>query len=145
MNRFKLVTGIVLLFALGVLTGVLGANMYFKYRFERFRDAGPTARKELLMERFTRRLDLTPQQQEKISVIFEEMREGLFALRTKHQPELEEIRARSHARIKAILNPDQQEKFDEMIERLKQRRRDRVAPFRDHAPGGGPEPRFPRS
>lgn len=136
MNRLKLVTGIVLIFTLGVFSGVLGANMYFKYRIERFRDAGPQARKELLMKRLTRRLDLTPQQEKKISVIFAEMRENLSALRTKHLPELEEIRARSRTRIKAILNADQQKKFDEMIERLKQRRRGGGVPFRYHAPGG---------
>ena len=145
MNRFKLVTGIVLIFTLGVFSGVLGTNMYFKYRIEQFREAGPTVQKELLMKRLTRRLDLTPQQQKKISVIFDEMRENLTALRRKHLPELEEIRARSHTRIKAVLNADQQKKFDEMIERLQQRRPGRGTPFRDHASGRGPKPQFPRS
>ena len=143
MNRLKAITGIVLIFALGVLTGVLGADMYYKYRIERFRDAGPSARKELLMKKLTRRLDLTPQQQEKVTEIFAEMREDLSALRTKHRPEIEEIRARSHTRIKAILNVEQQKKFDEMIERFKQRRHDREASRRDHEPPGGsgqPEP-----
>jgi Spy/CpxP family protein refolding chaperone len=143
MNRLKAITGIVLIFALGVLSGVLGAEMYYKYRIERFRDAGPPARREMLMKRLTRRLDLTPQQQEKVSAIFAEMREDLSALRTKHQPELDEIRARSNARIKAILNADQQKKFDEMIERLQQRRRDRGTPFRAHAPAGRPGPPNP--
>ena len=138
MNRLKAITGIVLIFALGVLSGVLGNDMYYKNRIERFREAGPPARREMFMKRLARRLDLTQQQQEKVSEIFAEMREELFALRTKHQPELAEIRARSHARIKAVLNADQQEKFDEMIERLKQRRHDRGASRRDHAPTGRP-------
>jgi len=134
MNRVKAITGIVLIFALGALTGVLGADMYYKYRIERFREAGPSVRRELLMKKLTRRLDLTPQQQEKVAEIFAEMREDLSALRTKHRPEIEEIRARSHTRIKAVLDADQQKKFDEMIEQFKQRRRDRGTLFRDHAP-----------
>jgi hypothetical protein len=140
MNRLKAITGIALIFALGVLTGVLGADMYYKYRIERFREAEPSARREMLMKKMTRRLDLTPLQQEKVAEIFAEMREDLSALRTRHRPEIEEIRARSHARIKAILNADQQKNFDEMIERLKQRRRDRRAPLRDHGPAGRPGP-----
>jgi Spy/CpxP family protein refolding chaperone len=143
MNRLKATTGIVLIFALGVLSGVLGADMYYKNRIERFREAGPPARREMLMERLTRRLDLTPQQQEKVAAVFQEMREDLFALRARHEPELDEIRARSNARIKAVLNADQQKRFDEMIERLKQRRRDREAARRDHAPTGGAGPRSP--
>jgi Spy/CpxP family protein refolding chaperone len=140
MKRLKAITGIVLIFALGVLTGILGTDMYYKCRIERFREAGPSARKELLVKKLTRRLDLTPQQQEKIAEIFVEMREDLSALRAKHRPELDAIRARSHARIKAILNADQQKKFDEMIERFKQRRRDWKASRRDHAPAGRPGP-----
>ena len=143
MNRFKLATGIILIFALGVLTGVLGSGMYFKQRVENFREAGPPARKEMLMKRLTRRLELTPPQQEKVAVIFEEMREQLFSLRTKHRPELERIREEGHARIKAILLPEQQKQFDEMMARLKERRHRKAGPFGDHKPGGGPRPPLP--
>jgi Spy/CpxP family protein refolding chaperone len=143
MNKLKLATGIVLIFALGILTGVFGSGMYFKSRIDRFRESGPQMRKEMLMKRLTRRLDLTPQQQEKVTVIFEEMREQLFSLRTKHRPEMERIREQGHARIKAILSPEQQKRFDEMMARLKERRRRKAGPFGKHEPGGGPRPPFP--
>lgn len=142
MNKLKLATGIVLIFALGVLTGVLGYGMYFKQRIEHFREAGPQTRKELLMKRLTRRLELTPQQQEKVAVIFEEMREQLFSLRKKHKPDLERIREQGHARIKAILTPEQQVQFDEMMARLKKRHR-KAPPFGSHEPGRRPGPTLP--
>jgi hypothetical protein len=143
MNKLKLATGIILIFALGVLFGVLGSGMYFKSRVDHFRESGPQVRKERLMKRLTRRLDLTPQQQEKVTVIFEEMREQLFNLRTKHKPEMERIREQGHARIKAILTAEQQIQFDEMMARLKERRRRKAGPFGDHKPGGGPRPPLP--
>ncbi len=143
MNRLKLATGIILIFALGVLTGVFGSGMYFKQRVEHFRESGPQTRKELLMKRLTRRLDLTPQQQEKVTVIFEEMREQLFNLRTKHKPDMERIREQGHARIKAILTAEQKIQFDEMTARLKKRMHGKRPPFGDHGPGGRPGPPFP--
>ena len=143
MNRLKLATGIILIFALGVLFGVLGSGMYFKQRVEHFRESGPQVRKERLMKRLTRRLDLTPQQQEKVTVIFEEMRGQLFNLRTKHKPEMERIREQGHARIKAILSPEQQKQFDEMMAKLKERHRRKSPPFGEHGPGGRPGPPFP--
>ena len=143
MNRLKLATGIVLVFALGVLFGVLGSGMYFKQRVEHFRESGPLTRKELLMKRLTRRLDLTSQQQEKITVIFEEMREQLFNLRTKHKPDLERIREEGHARIKAILTAEQKIQFDEMMAKVKKRMRGKTPPFGEHGPGGRPGPPFP--
>ena len=143
MNRLKLATGIVLIFALGVLCGVLGSGMYFKQRIDHFRESGPQTRKELLMKRLTRRLELTPQQQEKVAVIFEEMRGQLFSLRTKHRPDLERIREQGHARIKAILTAEQQIQFDEMMKRLKKRRHRKAPPFGEHGPGGRPGPPLP--
>jgi uncharacterized membrane protein YciS (DUF1049 family) len=138
MNRFKLATGIVLIFALGALCGVLGSGMYFKHRIDHFRESGPQTRKEMLMKRLTRRLELTPQQQEKVAIIFEEMREQLFSLRAKHKPDLERIREQGHARIKVILSVEQQIQFDEMMARLKKRRHRKAPPFGDHEPGRRP-------
>ncbi len=143
MNRLKLATGIVLIFALGVLFGVLGSGMYFKKRVDRFHESGPQMRKELLMKRLTRRLELTPPQQEKVAVIFEEMRERLFSLRTKHRPDMERIREQGHARIKDILTAEQKIQFDEMMARLKKRRHGKTPPFGEHGPGRRPGPPLP--
>ena len=143
MNKFKLAIGIVLIFALGVLCVVLGSGMYFKNRVDHFREAGPQARKEMLMKRLSHRLDLTPQQQEKVAVIFEEMREQLFNLRSRHKPDLERIREQGHARIKAILTAEQQIQFDEMMVRLKKRHHRKTPHFGDHEPGGRPGSPFP--
>ena len=143
MNKLKLATGIILIFALGVLTGMLGSGMYFKQRIEHFHETGPQARKEMLMKRLTHRLELTPQQQEQIAGIFDDMREQLFSLRSRHKPDLERIREQGHARIKDILSPEQQKQFDEMTARMKKRRHGKKPPFGDHGPGGRPGPPFP--
>lgn len=140
MNRLKLATGIVLIFALGLLTGALGSGLYFKYRIEQFRDAGPETRRGMLMDRLTRRLDLTPDQQQQVAAIFDEMRDELSALREKHRPDLQRIKEEGHARIRAILNDDQKRQFDEMIEHLQQRRHGHPSPFGKHGRRGRPGP-----
>lgn len=131
MNRIKLATGILLIFTLGVLIGVLGSGMYFKQRIEQFWDAGPQARRERLLKRLTHKLDLTPQQQEKVAAIFEEMSEQLSSLRAKHRPEFERIREQGQSRIKAFLTEKQKIQFDELMARLKKRHGKKI-PFERH-------------
>jgi len=121
MNKLKLATGIVLIFALGLFTGALGSGFYFKYRIKRFRDLGPVGKKEYILKKLTRRLDLTPKQQGEIAIIYDEMKEQLIAFRKKHQPDLKQIREQGQARIKEKLDEEQKEEFDEMMEELRRR------------------------
>jgi hypothetical protein len=67
-----------------------------------------------MLERFSSRLDLTPQQKKDIAEILEAKRQSITALRAEIRPRFEEIRNSTREEIRRLLTVDQQKKFDEM-------------------------------
>ncbi len=75
---------------------------------------------EQIRERLTRQLQLTEEQQKKVDPILQDSRQQLIALRTSGLPEAEQrsrgqrVREATRAKIRAILTPEQQARYDEM-------------------------------
>ncbi|MCX8090400.1 MAG: hypothetical protein N3I86_05610 [Verrucomicrobiae bacterium] len=83
-----------------------------------------------LLERLQREVRLTPEQRERIEKILTEGQEKNRQLWERIQPEIRREIQQTHDRIRAVLNPEQREKFEEL---MKQR-----------APRKGDEPFTPR-
>ena len=72
-----------------------------------------------MRERLVKALDLTPEQQAKIDPIFDDMRQQMIALRSaglseqERQAKAQRVREAMRARIREILTPEQQTKYDE--------------------------------
>ncbi len=144
MNKLKLLAGITLLFCVGVFVGILGTGAHFTHKFERFTRGGhrpPIAR--LLMERLTRKLDLTKTQQAEVLEITEQTRLKLHDLRGKYEPEMEAILESSLQSVKEKLNDTQRKKIDEMYRKLKERWREREVSH-EMAARGTPRESFDR-
>jgi HlyD family secretion protein len=75
---------------------------------------------EQIRERLTRQLQLTEEQQKKLDPILQDSRSQLIALRTSGLPEAEQrsrgqrVREATRVKIRAILTPEQQARYDEM-------------------------------
>jgi Spy/CpxP family protein refolding chaperone len=78
-----------------------------------------------MLERFSSRLDLTPEQKKEIADILETKRQSIIALRAEIRPRFEEIRNSARQEIRKRLNPAQQQKFDAMQAEWESRRKDR--------------------
>jgi Spy/CpxP family protein refolding chaperone len=76
-----------------------------------------------VVERFSRKLDLTPDQQREIAAVLEENRQKVKALRGEIRPRFEEIRNATRQEIRQYLSPEQQAKFDAMQAEWDARRR----------------------
>jgi len=99
-------------FVLGVATGAALTGLY------RSRASGPEARERAMHERFEkmrRELNLTDEQTTAVRTILDETRNEYRALKTELRPRFEEPRQKARARIRALLNPEQQKKFDAMV------------------------------
>ena len=64
------------------------------------------------LERMTKTLDLTPEQQAKIKPIFEQAKPQIKAAREESMQKVKAIRDNIRAQIRPILTPAQQQKFD---------------------------------
>jgi Spy/CpxP family protein refolding chaperone len=112
-TRLKIWLVLIAVFVLGCVTGVALTGLY------RSRASGGTESRERAMhERFERmrtELNLTEQQTTAVRTILDETRNEYRALRAELRPRFEEPRMKARSRIRALLTPEQQQKFDAMV------------------------------
>ena len=100
-----------------VLGSVTGAALTGLYR-SRAGGGGAEAHERAMHERFEKmrsELSLTDQQTTSVRTILDETRNEYRALRTELRPRFEEPRMKARTRIRALLTPEQQKKFDAMV------------------------------
>jgi hypothetical protein len=131
MKKWKLIAGIALVFALGVLAGSLGTRYYHRDWSGRFFEE-PSARKALILKRLTKDLGLSETQREEFRVIVEETDKKLEAFRLERRSAVKAILDESIARMKEKLDPEQQKKLDEL--RAKHEARTKDGSRRHHLP-----------
>ncbi|HWS98779.1 MAG TPA: Spy/CpxP family protein refolding chaperone [Pyrinomonadaceae bacterium] len=108
MTRLKIWLVVVGIFLLG---GVTGAALDSVYRLKA-RGGRHEERDKRKFEMMKRDLGLTDEQSGQIRAILDETRNEYRALREKCRPQYDAARSAARARIRALLNPEQQQKFD---------------------------------
>ncbi|MFH1243188.1 MAG: hypothetical protein V1689_12615 [Pseudomonadota bacterium] len=124
MKRWKLIVGVTCVFALGVLVGTLGTQLYHGHWVDRFwKDSA--GRRAVFLQKLTRELRLTGGQQKEFEVIVEEVDKKLVELHRKKRADFKKILDESFSRMKKSLDPDQQQKLEELRARREERMKDR--------------------
>jgi Spy/CpxP family protein refolding chaperone len=111
-TRLKMWLLLLGVFLLGAVSGSALTGLY------RSRASGPEARARAMHERFEnmrRELNLTDEQTTAVRTIIDETRNEYRALRAELRPRFEEPRQKARAKIRALLTPEQQKKFDAMV------------------------------
>lgn len=114
-TRLKIWLVLVAVFVLGSVTGAALTGLLYRSRASGDR---PEAREKAMHERFEKmRMDLklTDDQTKAVRAIIDETRNEYRGLRTELLPRFEEPRQKARARIRALLTPEQQQKFDSMV------------------------------
>ncbi len=108
-----------LTFLLGVIAG--GAVFYFYAwhtgHWERGFDP------ERIVRHLQKDLNLSSEQAQQVRQILRETRQKFSELQKQNEPQFTAIRKESQARVRQILTPEQAAKFDEIIRRVEERRR----------------------
>ncbi|HBB93802.1 MAG TPA: hypothetical protein DC054_00265 [Blastocatellia bacterium] len=100
---------LVVVFVLGSFTG--GAVTGFYHAMSRSDRNAPHDR----FEKMRRDLSLTEDQTKSVSTILDETRNEYRSLRAELRPRFEEPRQKARTKIRALLTPEQQQKFDAMV------------------------------
>ncbi|SRR5579884_3763815 len=114
---------LLLIFLCGTVTGVVGMNLWSYWRprvASANADTAPYSAQHTV-ERFTRELDLTPEQAKQLNGILDDTHR---AYRVK-QSEVEAIRQQGRNRIREMLTGDQRVKYEAFLAQLDQSRRKR--------------------
>ncbi len=124
MKRWKSILGVLLVFLLGALAGAAIEHRVDRHRVDAVLSGRGGATVDLIVRRLSRSLDLDRAQQEQVRAIVTETHREIAEIRKPVQARTEAAIDGSRARVRAILRPDQQEKFDRIqAERRKRRER----------------------
>jgi Spy/CpxP family protein refolding chaperone len=129
--RSKATLYLALIFLCGVGSGVVGSRLVSRVNVsaDAVAPAGTTtstnnsgsSKVRGAVRSFTKHLDLTQEQVQKLTAILEETRSEY----KEHELQIESIRQHGNARIREILDPDQKIKFDELLARRAEKDRRR--------------------
>lgn len=121
MKNWKAIIGVCLVFLLGGVAGGLVTARIISKRIQRIVMGGPQAVNQLIVRRLGWRLDLDPGQRDKLLSIVEETRGELKTVRNQVAPQVTDIMSGAEKKVRAILKPEQEKKFDEVVEQNKER------------------------
>ncbi|HSQ25408.1 MAG TPA: hypothetical protein VLN44_13375 [Pyrinomonadaceae bacterium] len=110
-TRLKVWLVLVVVFVLGSITGAALTGLYRS----RSGSARPERNPHERFEKMRSELNLNDEQTKAISSILDEARNEYRALRGELRPRFEEPRQKARARIRALLSPEQQQKFDAIV------------------------------
>jgi len=136
MKKWKLVIGLALVFAFGLLVGSFGTGVYFKHHFIHPRK-NPSAMRAFLLKKFSQKLDLTEVQKNAFKRLIDQMGDKLEDHFRKSHSEIGNIIDQGSSQMKKMLSHAQQKKFDELIERFEKHRNSRPR-FGPPNPPGSP-------
>jgi actin-related protein len=122
--RWKLISGLLLVFVLGILAGSLGTEFYLKHRLAPLMK-DPRAKKAFIMNKLSKELNLSSDQKSKIEPIVEQMLEKRREYYLKNRPQVKTIFDQGFAQISEELNEDQKKKLDGLREKFRRRRGER--------------------
>ena len=120
----KAVALVLVVFVLGIALGALGAYVASR-RVWSAGGEGRTHREKRahMVERLTRELRLSPEQQKQLDAILTDMQAKYRALHEQISPQTEQVRQQGRAQIRAILTPEQKPKFEEFLREFDEERK----------------------
>lgn len=115
--RYKKYMALLLLVLTGFVAGFFAGSYYVKCSFFAHRpdfDKIP----QMLIHRLQDELDLDETQSKDLEKIVLEMHERMMAFHETQRPQAEIIKSEFDAKIRALLNPEQKTKFDDIHKKL---------------------------
>ena len=121
MKRLRGFVGVFLIFFFGLIVGVALTGGTIWKEMHDVIEGGPDAVVAKISDRLKKELKLDDSQQQMLAQIATETRIKLRVLRAEKQPQVTETILDAEQKLRAILNAEQQKKFDEMAARMREK------------------------
>lgn len=105
----------VLVFLLGLFTGVAVSVLWAGHRLRTFAENGPARLTRVGISAAVRRLDLDEAQRAKFAPLFDRIEAGFVAMHREDLAEVRRMMEAAAAEMRPQLRPDQQEKLDALM------------------------------
>ena len=111
--NFPIAVYLFLVFVSGGVVGALGYRMYSPPSARSEQRVNPEAWRRQYLDELQTRVNLTPDQVQKMNVILDETDASFNQARDKHHQEIEKIKEDHRAKLRAILTADQLPKYEQ--------------------------------
>ena len=115
MKTAKRILGVLLIFVFGMIVGGAGASADIAQKIRAVLTGGPEAVVKEVVKRLDAELKLDAEQKRMLQGIADETHIRLRQSRAKIQPEVDRTLGEAEVRVRAILYPNQIEKFDKLL------------------------------
>lgn len=122
MKQWKAIASVIFVFLLGALAGALVTHAVYRQKVENIIKDEPGTMREVIVQRLSRKLNLDATQLEQVRAIVKETHAEMKNVRKQIRPQIDEILTRSQTKVRAILHPDQLEKYEKILAERKKRR-----------------------
>jgi hypothetical protein len=129
MKKLRGCLGVFLIFFLGFVVGAILASGSIYTKVWELIESGPDKVADFTVQRMNDELKLDSLQRREFERIADRTRLRLRAIRYRNQPETDTVIDESSKELRAILTPKQQKKFDDLMNRFRER-------WRTEAPDG---------
>jgi len=102
-----------LVFVSGGVVGALGYRMYSPPSARSEQHVSPEAWRKQYLDELRTRVNLTPDQIQKMNILLDETDASFNQARAQHHQEIEKIREDHRAKLRSILTADQLPKYDQ--------------------------------
>ena len=110
----KIWSGVAVVFLLGCITGAAVNGLYLSGAGKDTKTISPRDTNEYF-ETLKREVKLTPQQEERMSAILDEMRNDYKSVCAEVRPRYYNVRESARLKMRQLLTPAQQERFDAIV------------------------------
>ena len=121
MKRLRGILGVFLIFFFGVIFGVAVTGGTIWKEMREVIEGGPDAVVAKIADRLGKELKLDDAQKKMLDQITTETRIELRGIRAEAQPRVRETVAAAERKVRAVLGPEQQKKFDQIIEKSREK------------------------
>lgn len=115
--KLKGIAGVVVIFLVGAAAGWIVARHSYRERLEGLMRGNPEAFHEVIVRRLNKKLNLEPDQVNKLREILNQSHEEVAAAHEDLTPEIQEILEETKSRVESILTPSQAVVFRQMTEK----------------------------
>ena len=121
MKRLRGILGVFLIFFFGVIVGAAVTGGTIWKEMHDVIEGGPDAVVGKIADRLGKELKLDDAQKKMLDQITTETRIELRGIRAEAQPRVRETLAAAERKVRAVLSPEQQKKFDQILEKSREK------------------------
>jgi hypothetical protein len=121
LSRAAIALYVGLVFASGLVLGAFGQRLYTASTVAAKQRPNPEEMRKRIVAEYESRLKLSPEQLGRLNVILDETRARMEEARKGMRPAYQKIHEDQVAKIRELLNPDQQAEYDKMRKEREQR------------------------